>query len=348
MTPAVCTELCWAGLDVAKDTFDAAWAAPVIGCSVVELRHLPARTFARTPQGVNDFLQWSAAVIPAPQENPRVIMEATGAYSTQLAAWLTQARPELRPAIANPKRTADFIQSLGLRNKTDRLDARALALYGFDRRPAPYEPPRPERAELRGLLRYRDALVAERVAENNRAKETGQPTAVQKLQKRRLTQLDRDIEKLEHKSRELMRKHPALTRDMELLETIYGVGFLTAAIVLAELGDLRRFPQARQLTAFAGLSPRIVQSGKTRRGTHLCKQGNGRVRQALYMAAVAATRGDTQLAHDYHAMVQAGKPRMIALGALMRKLLCVMRAVLVYETPYQPFPNRCGKPAGKL
>jgi transposase len=285
--------------------------------------------------------------MPAPEPPARAVMEATGAYSTQLAAWLTEAQPELRPAIANPKRTADFIQSLGLRNKTDRLDARALALYGMERRPAPYEPLRPERDQLRGLLRYRDALVQERVAENNRAKEPGHPAFVRALQKRRLSQLERDIEKLEQKARELFRKHPALQRDLDLLETIYGVGFLTAALILAELGDLRRFTQARQLTAFAGLSPRITQSGKTRRGTHLCKQGNGRVRQALYMAAVAATRGTTQLAQDYHALCERGKPRMVALGALMRKLLTVMRAVLLRQTPYQPFPKHAGKNGGK-
>jgi transposase len=347
MTPTDCAELCWAGLDVAKDTFDAAWAAPALGCSIAELRALPARTFARTPQGVHDFLQWSAALMPAPEPPARAVMEATGAYSTQLAAWLVEARPQLRPAIANPKRTADFIKSLGLRNKTDRLDARALALYGLDRRPAPYEPLSPERSELRGLLRYRDALVHERVAENNRAGETEQPAFVRALQKRRLGQLDRDIEKLEQQARKLIRQHPPLTRDLTLLETIYGVGFLTAALILAELGDLRRFAEARQLTAFAGLSPRIVQSGKTRRGTHLCKQGNGRVRQALYLAAVTATRGNTQLAHDYQHMVARGMPPKVALGAFMRKLLTVMRAVLVHQTPYQPFPNHRGKTGGK-
>ena len=346
MNLSTATETYWAGLDVAKDTFDAALAAPALGTSAGELRHLPARTFARTLQGVREFIAWSASLWPAPEATPRAVMEATGAYSTQLAAWLSDAQPGLRPAIANPKRTADFIQSLGLRNKTDRLDARALALYGLERRPAPYEPPSPERAELRALLRYRDALVHERIAENNRAAETEHP-AVRKLQQRRLRQLDRDIAALQERARKLLGQHPALQRDLDLLQTIYGVGFLTAAIILAELGDLRRFKSARQLTAFAGLSPRLQQSGKTRRPTNLYKQGNGRVRQALYMAAVAATRGNTQLARDYHRLCDNGKPRMIALGAFMRKLLTVMRPILIHQTPYQPFPNPSGKPSGK-
>lgn len=347
MNPSTATENCWAGLDVAKDSFDAALAAPALGASPAELRFMPVRTFARTPQGVHEFLAWSAALWPGSGAAPRAVMEATGAYSTELAAWLTQEQPALRPAIANPKHTADFISSLGLRNKTDRLEARALALYGLERRPAPYEPLSPERDELRGLLRYRDALVHERIAERNRAAEPGHPGRVRKLQQRRLRQLDRDIQTLDTQARELAGQHRALARDIELLQTIYGVGWLTAAIVRAELGDLRRFQNARPLTAFAGLSPRIHQSGKTRRATHLCKQGNGRVRQALYMAAVAATRGNTQLAQDYHRLCAREKIRMVALGALMRKLLTVMRAVLVHEQPYQPFHTPSGKLSAK-
>ena len=112
---------------------------------------------------------------------------------------------------------------------------------------------------------------------------------------------------------------------------------MTAVTVRTELGDLRRFERARQLTAFAGMSPRIVESGTSIAGKpHLCKQGNRRVRHALYMAAMTAIRGQNDLQRCYQRLVAKGKSHMSALGAIMRKMLCLLRALLISGKPYQP------------
>lgn len=339
----------WAGIDTAKVTFDASIAHPsqALVFDLALLHVMPVRTFARTREGAKEFVAWARKQTQEVGTGLRVVMEATGNYSIELAAWLTEIDEALLPAIANPKRTANYIKSLGLRNKTDKLEARALALYGLQRTPAPYEPLTTERAELRSLLRYRDALVDERVAERQRADETCACKAVSAMQKRRIEQLDRDIKSIEKNMRGLLTKTPTLKRDYELLTSIYGVAFVTASVILAEIGDLRRFTRARQLSAFAGLCPRLVHSGTSQRGSHLSKDGNRRVREALYMAVSTALRGDNQIAHFHRMLVQKGKRPMAAHAAAMRKLLTIMRAILITERAYDSQQGIGGKLCGK-
>ncbi len=324
------------GADVAKSTFDAALVRCDQHYPDTPLREIPARTFERSVRGVQAFLAWlDAQGVDA--TNVRVVMESTGNYSIELALWMLAQRPTLRPAIANARHTSAFIKSMGVRNKTDRIEARALGFYGIERRPPAYEIPSPEAAELRALSRYRDGLVRERTTLKNRLKETRESTFVRKNQTKRLRLLTGDIERVEKQMKTHVEKHEALARDIELLMSIYGVAFINATTILAELGDLRRFTLARQLSAFAGMSPRHHQSGSSIRGrSRLCKQGNPRVRQCLYLSAMAAIRGNNQMRKTYRRLLDQGKPRMVALGAIMRKLLTLMRAILISEKRFQP------------
>jgi len=328
----------WIGLDVAKKTFDAALVYPGQRYPDTPLRTVPVQTFARTKAGVSQFLKWMAALMPAdtPAPSARAVMEATGGYSLELSAWLCAQCPMLAPAIVNPERTASYMKSLGLRNKTDRLDARALAFYGADRRPAAYEALTPEHQALRDLSRYRDALVAEKVAETNRDEQHPQSKMVRKLRAQRARQRQRDIDKIEAEMKRIISETPQLQKDLKLLLSIPGVGFVTAVVILAEMGDLRRFARARQATAFAGVTPRQNDSGDTKGKPRLCKKGNPRVRQILYMASMAAVQADSFLKQAYHELLKHGKCPMVALGAIMRKLITIMRAVLITETPFTP------------
>ena len=168
---AIANTTWWIGIDVSKLKFDAAIAAPGQNFPNTPLHKLPAQTFPRTPADLPKFLQWISENIPA-EEPIGIVMEATGRYSIELSKWLSATWPELQPAIENPYKTRHFIESLGIRNKTDRLDARALAIYGLERNPAPYIQMNPQREKLRELIRYRKDLVDQKVAERNRAKET--------------------------------------------------------------------------------------------------------------------------------------------------------------------------------
>lgn len=329
----------WVGLDVSKAGFDAGFVAAGQKFPATRMCDVPADSFERNRQGAELFLDWLDGIIASGVEpgRVRVVMEATGKYSVELAVWLLERRPSLEPAIVCPSHTAAFIKSLGLRNKTDKLDARALGFYGVEREPVAYEPPTPEQAELQALSRWRDALVGEKIALGNRAAEGTVSKFVRQLEAKRLRLLKADIERTEAEMKKVVNSSPKLKHDVELLCTIYGVAFVTATTIISELGDLRRFDRARKLTAFAGVSPRMYKSGTSVNGrTRMCKKGNPRVRSALYMSALTAIRGNSDLKRTYTRLLNDGKEPMAALGAIMRKLLCIMRIMLIKERPYEP------------
>lgn len=333
----------WLGADVSKKTFDVGLlrAQQHPGCTPV--REVMAESFARTAAGARECIRWAHRNCPD-ATSIRLVMEATGDYSTELAKWFSAEEPALGPAIVNPARTKAFIDSLGLRTKTDRSDARALAIYGAQRRPAAYEPLDKDRLQLRSLSRYRDTLVGEKVAVGNREEHESANALVRKLQKQDLALKKRRIIKVGAEMQKVIKASPNLSRDYKLLLTIDGVGPLTAALILAEVGDLRRFNRARQLSAFIGLSPRHRDSGTSVHARpRICKQGNPRVRAGLYMAAMAAVKMPGKLREHYQRLIAAGKAPKSALCAVMRKLLVVMRAVIISETPYEP----TGKPAAQ-
>jgi len=338
----------WVGLDVSKNTFDAALAGPDQRYPSTPLRELSWKAFPRTRSGVKEFLAWLDG--HAPKGKARVIMEATGRYSVELTSWLLAKRPTLRPAIENPKNTKAFIDSLNQRNKTDGLDARGLAFYGVERHPTPYEPLCKSRQELRDLSRYRDTLVAQRTALKNRSHEKCSSKIVTRMQARQRRQLDKDIAAVEREMRHVINDDDAFSHDFKLRTSIDGVGPITTMTVLAEIGDLRRFERARQLTAYAGVSPRVVQSGTSVRGkTHMCKRGNERVRQALYLSAMATlnTKNTNSLSAMHYRLCEEGKHGKSALGAVMRKQLTVMRAILISGKPYDPSFQGRGKLGGQ-
>jgi transposase len=325
----------WIGADVSKATFDVG----LVGCDQhypdTPLREIRTNSFERSPKGVEAFLDWLDSQ-HVDEQKVRLVMEATGSYSSELAVWMLCARPSLSPAIVNPYHTAAFIKSMGVRNKTDRLEARALGFYGIERRPQPYEPLSPEHARLRSLSRYRDQLVRERTTMKNQMQESGACAFIKKNQNKRLRLISDDIERVEKQMKALVNHDDELKRNVTLLTSIYGVAFVNATTILAELGDLRRFALARQLTAFAGMSPRHHDSGSSVHGrSRLCKQGSPRVRQSLYLSAMVAIRGNNQFRQTYLRLLDEGKAKMVALGAIMRKLLVVMRAILINGQAYQ-------------
>lgn len=179
------------------------------------------------------------------------------------------------------------------------------------------------------------------MAEKNRAEEGSDSAVVGRLQKSRLQKLQRDIKRIEKEMKTVVAQNPDLEHDAKLIDSIYGVGFITAVAVLAELGDLRRFTRGRQLSAFVGTAPCNHDSGSSvHKRPRMSKAGEPRVRALLYMCAMVAVSGDNDFADTYHRLIAAGKPKMAALGAIMRKLLLVMRALVISGQPYAPHFNR--------
>lgn len=337
----------WIGVDVAKKTFDAALVRDGQKWSTTPMSTVPVRSFVRTREGVGEFLSWLDSLTGG-DGAARAVMEATGRYSIELAVWMTECRPSLAPAIEAPQQTAAFMKSLGLRGKTDKMEARALGFYGIERQPCPHRQAGKEEMLLRDLVRYRDFLVQQRVAEANRAGEMKHCPFVKKMADSRQAQMDEDIKKTEAKMHEVANSAPGLKNDIDQLCTIYGVGFIVAATIRAELGDLRRFQKAKQLSAYAGLSPSRRESGTSVNGrAHMDKKGNPLVRKALYLSAMVAIRGKNELQQSYLKLREDGKAPMSAIGAIMRRLLVLMRAILISGKPFNPLwktHSQCAQP----
>lgn len=325
----------WVGLDVSKASFDAAIFMKDAKC--------PHRKFQSTMDGAAEFMEWIAQhckqmKLGAPQT--RVIMESTGIYSLKLRATLIKAGLKTEPSIINPHQIKSFGDSLGVRNKTDKTDACVIARFGFERRPAPDQPMEGAWADLQELVRERAHLVSLRTAEKNRLKTCkGESKVLTKMREQRIADYTSQIKQIEAMMKKTVASDENLCRDYAILRSIPGVGPITAALVLGELGDLRRFKNSRQLAAYAGLSPRQHISGTSvHKASRMCRQGKRSVRTILFLSSMHYTRqnANNSLARYYKRKVAQGKAPMSALGSIMRKLLLLMRILLIENRTFQP------------
>ena len=132
---------------------------------------------------------------------------------------------------------------------------------------------------------------------------------------------------------------------MKTVSQVPGVANVVATVVLSELGNLRDYRRGRSLSAMAGVNPKVIESGKRKGKTRMSKQGNAHVRAILYCAAMGClrTKNDHCLKRVYSRLVQRGKTHMQALGALMRKILLLMRNLLISGKPFDPDCDLKGK-----
>jgi transposase len=220
------------------------------------------------------------------------------------------------------------------------MDARALAFFGLERQPDPYEPLSPAQAELRALSRFRDRFIETQKALENQLAQDAPSSVARKALKRIIAVTQRSVDTVEKDMKRVIRSNEGFQHDYDLLLSIPGVGFVTATVILAEFGDLRRFGCSRQIGAHAGVTAYRDESGERRRPGHMSKKGNAHVRKTLYMAAMSASTFNPQMRTAYRRLIARGKEPMVALVVIMRKLLVLMRAIIVTGKPFDP----CGKP----
>ena len=290
-------------------------------------------TFANDPAGHAALLAWAdrhAAGLPA-----HFCLEATGPYSELPACALAEAGR--RVSVANPARVKAHAAASGQGNKTDPADARAIAQFARDRDPPAWRPPAPEVRELQALVRRRDDLREMAAREKGRLDSPALTHAARKSIQRAVRFLGREADRMQAQADALIAASPALRADRDLLESIPGVGRQTAATVLAELPPVDRLPSAESAAAYAGLAPREFRSGASvRRRTRLSKAGNARLRQALFLPTQTAVRFNPLLKAFFRRLVGAGKPKMQAVGACLRKLVMLCYGVLKNRAPFDP------------
>ncbi len=226
---------------------------------------------------------------------------------------------------ADARKVKAFIRSYGVLGKTDDIDAKQLALYANERHTqlALWQEPNRNTQELQSLILTRQDLVADRVAWNNRLKAPG-PTAAAPRIKAMVKAIQTQIAAIERDIAATIKASGNLTKTLDTLRTIKGIGATTAVTLLAlmpELGTMDR----RQAAALAGLAPHPKQSGATN-AYRRTKGGRPNVKKAIFMAAMSASKYNPQLKLTYQRHINAGKKPIVALTAIMRKLIVIANA----------------------
>lgn len=302
----------FAGIDVSKSTLDIFDAS----CG----RHT---RIVNAPEPIASFLErWHGKAV-------FVVFEATGHYDRLLQTALHAAG--IGFARVNPQRARAFARAAGFLAKTDAVDARMLAMMAERLRPRADEPVLAER--LRMLHRRRDQLVHIRQQERTRLSEAYETEERDNLAVH-IVFLSDQIKRLDIRIRQPIASVAALKLAASKLRNAPGIGPVAAATLLALLPELgSRSP--KQIAALAGLAPFNRDSGIERGKRTICG-GRKRVRDALYMAALAAVRSSNHLRNTYNRLVAAGKAKKLALIAVARKLLIALNAMLRDGTAFNP------------
>ncbi len=223
------------------------------------------------------------------------------------------------------------------RTKNDKVDAELIARFCLAQQPKAWQPPAPELRELQALVRRLESLIEMRVAEENRLSSGVSTDAVRQSLEEHIAYLLAEIKQTEQLIRQHINNHPNLKEQSDLLDSIPGIGEATAALLLAEIVNIKQYTSARQVAAYAGLVPRERRSGTSVRGrTCLSKIGNARLRKALYFPAMTALRSSDFFKAWAEPLRMRGKSKMSVIGAAMRKLIHLAYGVIKTGKPFDP------------
>jgi len=302
------------GIDVSKDRLDV-HVHPVGDCFAV----------SRNAEGLDALI---ARIVPLGVQ--AVAVEATGGFETVVAASLGAAG--LPVIVVNPAQVRAFAQALGKRAKTDAIDAAVIARFVEATRPEIRPLPDADTRLLADLVARRRQIIQMIVAERQRERQL--PTRYLKSSAARLIRaLEKELNVLDEGINDSVRGSPVWCEKEDLLKSVPGVGNVVARTLLAEMPELGTISR-REIASLAGLAPWTRQSGKWK-GKSFTGGGRTTARNTLFMAALVATRHNPLLKAFYQRLTAAGKPKMVAIVAVARKLLTILNAILRDKTPWQ-------------
>jgi transposase len=304
----------YVGIDVSKDRLD------------VHVR--PSReafAVSRDGKGLEELIERLQAL------SPRLIaIEATGGFETIAAAAIAGAALPL--AIVNPAQIRHFAQAVGKRAKTDPIDAEVIARFAEAVKPEPRPLPDEQARLLAELVARRRQIIEMIVAERQREKRA-ETMRVRKSLARTIKTLEKELPEIDSDIDTLVRGSPAWREKEDLLVSFPGVSNTLARTFLAELPELGRLSR-REIASLAGLAPYTRQSGRWK-GKSMIGGGRAALRAALYMAALSASRCNRPLKVFYQRLLSAGKPKMVALIAVARKILTILNAMVRDKKEWQ-------------
>ncbi len=259
-----------------------------------------------------------------------VALEASGGFESMVAASLQAAN--LPVIVVNPFQVRAFAQALGIRAKTDTIDAAVIARFIEATKPQIRALPDQETRLLANLVARRRQIVQMIVAERQR--EPQLPTRLLRRSAARLIKaLEKELAVLDKSIDDAIRASPIWRENEQLLKSVPGVGPVTARTLLAEMPELGKLSR-RQIASLAGLAPWTRQSGRWK-GKFFTGGGRAPVRSVLFMAAMVAVKHNPLLKAFHQRLIAARKPKMVALIAVARKLLTILNAIIRDKSPWQ-------------
>jgi transposase len=303
------------GIDISKDRLD------------VHVRP-SAESFAvaRTGKGIDELIARLLTLSPA-----LIAMEATGGFESIVAAGLAGA--SLPVVVVNPAQVRHFAVALGKRAKTDPIDAAVIAHFAEAAKPEIRPLPDEATQLLADLVARRRQIIEMIGAESQREKRASQKR-LQKSIARLKKSLEKELAEIDAGIDDAMRASPIWRAKEDLLVSVPGIGSVIARTLIAELPELGSLDR-REIAALAGLAPWTRQSGQWR-GKSFIGGGRTSVRSVLFIGAMVASRYNPELKAFRDRLVANGKPRMVALIAVARKLLTMLNAILRDNQPWQP------------
>lgn len=302
------------GIDVSKDRLD-----------VHILPSGQAFAVARNGEGLDRLVAELRTRLPS-----LIVLEATGGFEVNVAAALAGAGLPL--AVVNPRQIRDFARATGRLAKTDALDAQIIALFAERIRPEPRPIADADSLALAELVARRRQVVEMIGMEANRLRQAHDPRVrrtietTRKILEAQLAALDKDID-------DAVRGSPVWRAADDLLTSVPGIGAITARTLIADLPELGRLDR-RRIAALVGVAPINRDSGQMR-GHRAIAGGRTAVRNVLYMATLVATRWNPVIKAHYARIVQAGRPKKLAIVACMRHLLTILNAIMRTASPWK-------------
>lgn len=324
-------KILYTGIDVSKSTLD-------IALTLDSKKILATKKVANNLSGYKVLEDWVKEYANKHKcIKLHFCMEATGIYSQGLAEYFFD-RENFIVSIINPAQIKGFSQSILLRTKTDKSDAKMIAIYAATIKPEASVQIPEELRILKELYRFLNYLKDNRVNEITRLESAKNPV-IEKSIRKIISSYDEQIREIEKLIKEHVDKNSGLKENVNLLKTIPGIADTSAWLLLSEMhieNDSGKFSAKRQ-TAHAGLAPGQKQSGSSINGrSHICKTGNHRIRDGLYMPTLSAIQWNQPIKEFNERLISNGKCKMVALIASMRKLLVIAIGILNNRSPFDP------------
>lgn len=276
--------------------------------------------FSNTPQDIQKLVKKLSVFSDA-----LIVMESTGGYEKPIAYALHEASTAV--CIINPRQVRDFAKALGKLAKTDKIDAEVIALFACKIEPKANVTYKKEHKDLNDNNARRHQLVEMIKMEKNRLDKAspGQRESIERV----LEVLEDELTKINEAQSKVIDSDSSLSKKKIILESVTGIGSITAIAVLSELPELGNIG-SKQISALAGLAPYNCDSGAMK-GKRMIWGGRASVRNALYMATLVAIRHNLRIKTFYERLCLTGKAKKSAIIACMHKLLIIMNAMIKNE-----------------